>query len=71
MEERTFENFILKDGKNWAKKRFRRKLCHGKRICTEAPRVKGTGHTYEMAKGSHTGHIGQVALNILGQAFCL
>lgn len=44
MEEKTFENFILKDGKNWAEKRFRRKLCHGKRICTEAPRVKGTGH---------------------------
>lgn len=44
MEERTFENFSLKDGKNWAKKRFRRKLCHGMRICTKASGVKGTDH---------------------------
>lgn len=44
VEERTFENFILKDGRNWAKKRFRRKLCQGMRICTKASRVKGTDH---------------------------
>lgn len=45
MEERTFENFSLKDGKNWAKKRFREETVPwNENMHSKASGAKGTDH---------------------------